>query len=181
MPIYEFYCPTNHRIYSFFARSLAYAARVPRCPDDPSLPLERQISRFAVTGRAKEPQADAAGADDPRLESLMLEMERDFGDLAESENPDPRRLAQMMRRMSAATGESMGGAMEEMLARMERGEDPEKLEEEYGSALDGDGSEAGAGGAGRDDAPNLARAMLARNRRAPTRDPKLYEMSDYCD
>ncbi|MBS0656785.1 MAG: cytochrome C [Verrucomicrobia bacterium] len=178
MPIYEFYCPGNHRIYSFFARSLAYANRVPRCPDDPTLPLQREISRFAVTGRAKEPQADAAG-EDPRMESLMLEMERDFGDLAESENPDPRRMAQMMRRMSAATGEPLGGAMEEMLARMERGEDPEKLEEEYGSALEQDGG--GTADAAGPSAPSLARTMAGRLRSAPARDPKLYEMSEYCD
>lgn len=178
MPIYEFYCPGNHRIYSFFARSLAYSARTPRCPDNPELPLERLISRFAVTGRAKEPAEGGAGEDDPRLEQLMGEMERDFGDLAESANPDPRRLAQMMRRMSAATGEPLGGAMEEMLARMERGEDPEKLEEEYGSSLE----QEDAGGSGPAEALGAVRTLAARaTRRAPTRDPKLYEMAEFCD
>lgn len=181
MPIYEFYCPANHRIYSFFARSLAYAGRVPRCPDDAKLPLERLISRFAVTGRAKEPAGDGASGDDPKMERLMAEMERDFGDMSESENPDPRRLAQMMRRMSEATGEPLGGAMEEMLGRMERGEDPEKLEEEYGSALEQEPSPGGEPAAG-DDATGGLRSLAARAaRRAPHRDPKLYEMSEYCD
>jgi hypothetical protein len=50
----NFYCPDNRKIYSFFARSLAYAGKTPRCPDNPKLRMERMISRFAVTGRAKE-------------------------------------------------------------------------------------------------------------------------------
>ena len=53
MPIYEFYSPETHKIYSFFARSLAYASKTPRCPDKPGAPMERMISKFAVTGRAK--------------------------------------------------------------------------------------------------------------------------------
>ena len=39
MPIYEFYCPDNHRIYSFLARSLALAGRIPRCPENPDYRL----------------------------------------------------------------------------------------------------------------------------------------------
>jgi hypothetical protein len=54
MPIYEFYSPDTNRIYSFFARSLAQGQLTPRCPDNPKARMERMISRFAVTGRAKE-------------------------------------------------------------------------------------------------------------------------------
>ena len=44
-------------------------------------------------------------------------------------NPDPRQLARMMQKMSDLTGEKMPAPMLEMMARMEKGEDPEKLEE----------------------------------------------------
>ena len=54
MPIYEFYSPDTNRIYSFFARSLAQGRLTPHCPDNPRARMERMISRFAVTGRAKE-------------------------------------------------------------------------------------------------------------------------------
>ena len=69
------------------------------------------------------------------MEQAMMEMERDFAGMDES-NPDPRALARMMRKMSDLTGEKMPGTMEEMIQRMEAGEDPEKLEEEYGEALE---------------------------------------------
>ena len=183
MPIYEFYCPDNHKIYSFFARSLAYAGKTPRCPDNPKLRMERMISRFAVTGRAKEmPDVPpGSGADDPRMEGAIAEMEREFGRM-DSENPDPRQMARMMRKMTSMFGEKVPGAMEEMLSRMEAGEDPEKLEEEYSDALDDldQMSEKGSEDREGQDASALE-ARLRRLRHRPKRDPALYEMSEFVD
>ena len=51
MPIYEYYCPDNHKIYSFFAKTLAQGRTTPTCPDDPSYRLVKIMSSFAVTGR----------------------------------------------------------------------------------------------------------------------------------
>src|SRR5215210_2819635 len=100
MPIYEFYCRNNQKIYSFLARSLAYAGKTPRCPENPKFRMERLVSGFAVTGRAKEaPAAGAGGMDDPKMDAAMAEMEREFSTL-DTENPDPKRLAQVMRKMS---------------------------------------------------------------------------------
>lgn len=176
MPIYEFYCPDNHRIYSFFARSLAYSDRTPRCPENPRFRMERMISKFAITGRAKEKPELPRGteADDPRMEAMMAEMEREFGGM-DTENPDPKMLARMMRKMTAMGGGDVPGEVDEMIRRMEAGEDPEKLDEEYGSALDGFdplGGEQGAAG-------EKIRAHLRAMRRQPQRDPQLYEMADY--
>lgn len=144
--------------------------------------MERRLSSFAVTGRAKEDaETQPADFDDPRMEAAMAEMEREMAGMDE-ENPDPKRLAQMMRKMSALTGEKLPAEMEEMMRRMELGEDPEKLEEEYGDLLgDGDPScdgpcSPGESEMGEGDAPSR---LLRSLRRAPRRDPKLYEMSDY--
>ena len=41
MPIYEFYCPDNNRLYTFFARNAEQAARIPLCPDNPGFGMER--------------------------------------------------------------------------------------------------------------------------------------------
>jgi hypothetical protein len=181
MPIYEFFCPKNQRIYSFLARSLAYSDKVPRCPENPKWPLEKMVSKFAITGKAKEksdPAGDDDGMDDPRMEQAMAEMEREFSGLDDMDNPDPRMLGRMMRKMTDLAGEKVPPAMQEMIARLEKGEDPDKLEEEYGDALEGMDDALG------DDAPIEARAAAAtlRRRRAQriTRDPTLYEMSDYC-
>jgi hypothetical protein len=187
MPIYEFYCPENNKIYSFYARSLAYAGTTPRCPDDPKFRMERQFSAFSVTGRAKEkpdgPSGGVDGLDDPRMETAMAEMEREFSGMNE-ENPDPRQLARMMRKMSDLTGEKMPGQMEEMIGRMEKGEDPEKLEEEYGDAFnDMEHPEGGPGPESATEEKSAAgkrlKGELARLRRRPTRDPVLYDMSDF--
>lgn len=178
MPIYEFYCPRTHKIYSFFARSLALAGKTPRCPDNPEYPMERMISSFSFTGRAKEKSETPSGdpAEDARMEQAMMEMEREFAGMDEN-NPDPKALARMMRKMSDLTGEKMPATMEEMIQRMEAGEDPEKLEEEYGDALEDFEPGAGAGEGAEQEGSGKVRARRSR----PQRDPTLYEMADYVD
>jgi hypothetical protein len=187
MPIYEFFCPQTHKIYSFYARSISMAGKTPRCPDNPKYRMERMISSFSFTGRKREERLGAAGEDDaamddPRMERAMAEMERDFSGMDE-ENPDPKQLARMMRKMSSLTGEKLPETMDEMIRRMEAGEDPEKLEAEYGDALEefdpmgsgGDGAAEKEGG--EKNAPRGKRKSLKRRR--IIRDPTLYEMSEY--
>ena len=178
MPIYEYFCPNNRRIYSFFARSLRYADLTPRCPDNPKWKMEKMLSGFAITGRAKEDPAPGSGdeMDDSRMEAAMEAMEKEFGHVADSDNPDPRALARMMRRMGELTGQKMPDQMDEVIARLEKGEDPDKLEEEYGDVFDKfddfEGGSEPSGGEGK---------MKARRKRRVTRDPTLYEMSDFVE
>jgi hypothetical protein len=178
MPIYEFFCPNNRRIYSFFARSLRYSEKTPRCPDNAKWKLEKMISGFAITGRAKEAQAGAEAGDDPKMDAAMEAMEREFGNMGDTDNPDPRALAKMMRRMGELTGQKMPAQMDEVIARLEKGEDPDKLEQEFGDVFDemdgafgGDDGAEGAGASG---------GKRSRRKKRITRDPTLYEMSDYC-
>jgi len=171
MPIYEFYSPDTHKVYSFFARSLAQGKLVPRCPDRPGARMVRMISRFAVTGKATEKSDAAPDPSDPRMERVMAEMEREMSGLDES-NPDPRALGRMMRKMTEATGQAMPKEMEQMIRRLESGEDPEKLEEEFGDAFDGMEMPG-------DDAPAEPGQPAHPRRRAPTRDPALYEIADF--
>ena len=171
-------CIRDSKIYSFFARSLALSGKTPRCPDNPEFKMERMLSSFSFTGRAKEKSETPAGepGEDPRMEQAMMEMEREFSGMDE-ENPDPRALARMMRKMADLTGEKMPGTVEEMIARMEKGEDPEKLEEEYGDALED--FEPGEGGAEGAEAGEKSKHRARRKR--PDRDPTLYEMAEYVD
>ena len=178
MPIYEFFCPSNRRIYSFFAHSMRFADKVPHCPDNPKWKMEKMISAFAITGRAKEKTADAPGGDDfdnAKMEAAMGEMDREFGNVAESDNPDPRALAKMMRRMGEISGQKMPAQMDEVIARLEKGEDPDKLEAEYGDVFDAmDGADDAGAGDGK------AKVKARRTRRV-TRDPKLHDMSEFCE
>ncbi len=188
MPIFEYYSPDKHRIYTFFARSAGMNDRTPRCPDGGSRPLRRVASRFAFVGRARQPGGGMGGdgLDDPGMDAAMREIESEFSGMDEA-NPDPRQLGRMMRRMADLTGEVMPDQFEEMVGRLEAGEDPEKLEDEFGDVLDDDSfmdgnDEAGEGAGGGSRKTGRFRALT--RRRPPRRDPKLYELSDYlgdCD
>ena len=101
MPIYEFYSPDSHRIYSFFARRTLKAGELPLCPDNPKHKMEKMISQFAFTGRAKEPVKkegpEGEGGDmDPRMEREMMKMADEFSKMDEN-NPDPKMLGQIGR------------------------------------------------------------------------------------
>ena len=99
----------------------------------------------------------------------MAEMESEMAGMDEN-NPDPKQLGRLMRKMAEASGQKLPGEMQEMLARLEKGEDPEALEEQFGDALEGMENQEFEG---------AARAILKARKGTPRRDPQLYEMSDY--
>jgi hypothetical protein len=174
MPIYEYYCPDNHRIYQFYARTLAQGKTVPPCPENPRFRMRKMLSSFAVTGPGSGKDVDAApGAagdsgepDDRRLEAAMGEMEREFSGVDEN---DPRAMGRMMRRMSDLTGEKMDGEMEEVVRKLEEGADPDSIGEALGAGAEGEGGVPPKAGA--QDARRRPRAAGT----APRRDPKLYD------
>ena len=180
MPIYEYYCPDNHKIYQFYAKTLAQGQRVPRCPDNPKLRMVKLISPFAVTGKAREAAGGAPGgaaadaaADDPRLEAAMSSMEREFANVDEN---DPRAMGRMMRRMAELTGEPVGGEMEEVVRKLEEGADPDSLEDSMGGLegeAEGPGPDAGTPeeSGGGPPAKRRPRTRL----QPPERDPGLYD------
>lgn len=171
MPIYEFYCPDNHTVYQFLARSLAHGDRVPKCPENPAFKLQKQVSRFAIIGKAREESEGDPfdGLDDSKMEALMANLEGDLG-LLDDENPDPRQLGHFMRKMTDLMGDKVPPELREMVKRLEAGEDPEKLESEFGDV----------GGPDGDALFSQMKRMLAGNR-PPIRNPKLYEMSEWVD
>lgn len=174
MPIYEFYCPDNHRIYQFYARTLAQGRKAPPCPDNPSFRMQKLLSPFAVVGTgqgkgakgAEAPDAAGRGAD-ARMDAAMGEMEREFSGVDEA---DPRAMGRMMRRMADLSGEKIDGEMEEVVRKLEEGADPESLEDRLGEA---------PGGAGEDRPPGPgaaeARHRFRGRRGAPVRDPRLHD------
>ena len=172
MPIYEFYCPDNNRIYQFYARTLAQGTAVPTCPDNPGFRMNRIISAFAVGGKASKAQAapgpGGPGAEgDARMEAAIGEMEREFSGVDEG---DPRAMGRMMRRMAELTGEGIDGDMEEVVRKLEEGADPDSLEEQLGGAPPEEGPEPPAPGT------EAAPAPRPRPRRGtPVRDPRLYD------
>lgn len=134
MPIYEFYCKECHCIYSFFSKTVN-TDKVPVCPKcNTGKPLSRQVSMFAIAGRASEKNEDAdLPFDESKMEKAMALLEKEAGNINED---DPRQAANLMRKLSDMTGMELGDGMNEALRRMEDGEDPDQIEAEMGSILE---------------------------------------------
>ena len=137
MPIYEFYCKACNTIYNFFSRTIN-TEKIPDCPRCKNIKLIRKMSSFAsVSGRKEGGEGDETmpNFDEAKLEKAMNMLADKAGNINEN---DPRQAAMLMKKLSEATGVSMGAGMEEALRRMERGEDPDKIEEEMGDILEGE-------------------------------------------
>ena len=160
MPVYEFLCHRCNRIYSFHSFKVE-STRIPTCPRCGARDLERVPSRFGVGASRKAAAPSATGGagdeEDPRMEREMMKLAAELESMDEN---DPRQMAAAVRRMTELAGEPVTPAMEEMIRRLEAGEDPEKVEEELGDALEDEmGADGGALGGG-----------------APDRDEGLYPM-----
>jgi putative FmdB family regulatory protein len=136
MPIYEFYCHKCDTIYNFFSRTIN-TDKIPTCPRCRRVRLKRRVSLFAtISGRkGDEADGDMPPIDESRMEKAMSMLASEAERINED---DPRQAAQLMRKLTEATGLRMGGGMEEALNRMERGDDPERIEAEMGDLLEGE-------------------------------------------
>lgn len=134
MPIYEFYCGQCNTVYNFFSRTVN-TEKIPFCPTCGTVPLKRQMSVFARITRGRE---ESAGEDMPPLDESRMEkaMAMLAGEMEGIDEEDPRQAVRLMRKLSDMTGLQLGEGMEEALSRMERGEDPEQIEQEMGDLLE---------------------------------------------
>lgn len=133
MPVYEFYCSDCHMIFNFFSRRIN-TDKQPGCPRCGQPDLERQVSKFAISkGRKEEDEHAMPDIDENQLERAMMQLASEADGIDED---DPRQAAQMMRKLYETTGLKLGDGMQEMIRRMEGGEDPEQIEAELGDVLE---------------------------------------------
>lgn len=162
MPIYEFACPRCRIIFSFLSKRIQ-SERKPKCPKCGSARMHKEVSRFAHLKGVEQPKTGLSGEegmdpegggptpdfDDPRVQRVMSEMERDMEHLDEN---NPKHMAHMMRKMKDLLPPGSAPKEIEMaIKRLEAGEDPEKIEEDMGDVLGdfmGGPGGGGAGGAG---------------------------------
>jgi putative FmdB family regulatory protein len=133
MPIYEFYCEKCNTVFSFFSRGIN-TTKIPDCPKCRRA-LRRQMSLFSKVNRGKEEPAEDGmpQLDEAKMEKAMAML---AGEAEKMNEDDPRQAAQLMRKLTDATGLTLGAGMEEALNRLEKGEDPDRIEEEMGDFLE---------------------------------------------
>jgi putative FmdB family regulatory protein len=162
MPISEFACPKCRVIFNFLSKRVN-PDHLPTCPKCGNQTMTKQVSRFAAPTGVKEPVAKPEGEgadeppmpdlDDPRVMRAMSELERDMEHLDEN---NPKHMALMMRKMKdILPAGTMPKEMDIAIKRLEKGEDPEKIEEDMGEVLgdfmggaEGEGDEYGGYGGG---------------------------------
>ncbi|MCE5258677.1 MAG: zinc ribbon domain-containing protein [Chloroflexi bacterium] len=121
MPIYEYHCLNCRRRFSRLLLSYSAATSyTPQCPYCHSTTVQRLISRvYNLKGESTE--ASDAASDDA---------------LADFDENDPRSMGRMMRRMSEESGEDMGPEFNEVVHRLESGQDPEQIERDLPNLAD---------------------------------------------
>lgn len=163
MPIYEFYCDNCNTIFNFFSRTINTKKR-PKCPQCKTCILNRQMSSFAITGRASEDgDMDDLPVDEGKMEQAMQML---AGEAENVNEDDPKQAADLMRKLTHMTGLELGEGMEEALQRMEKGDDPEQIEADMGDLLENE------------DPFQLGTKKRAKGeaRPAPARDETLYDL-----
>ncbi len=112
MPAYDYVCQSCRRRVTLRYRSIAdYEAAVPTCPHCGGTALTRRIKRVRVLK-----------GDEARL--MGLDEDATLDDL---DDADPATMGRFMRRMADQMGEDMGDEFNEVVSRLEKGEDPDQI------------------------------------------------------
>ena len=122
MPRYDYRCQSCKKLSVIFQTYAEYGQKKVTCPHCGSPELQRLIGRVRF-----------ARSEESRLDELSDPS--DWGDFDEN---DPRSMARMMRKMGNELGEDMPGEFDEVVDRLEAGEDPDAIEESMPD-LGGDG------------------------------------------
>jgi putative FmdB family regulatory protein len=112
MPTYEYRCQDCAKRANIYQSYEEYGRVGVTCPHCGSEQLQRLIGRVRV-----------ARSEGERLDSLT-DPDR-WGDL---DQEDPRQIGRMMREMSREMGEDMPPEFDEVVDRLEAGEDPDEIE-----------------------------------------------------
>jgi putative FmdB family regulatory protein len=133
MPIYEFYCKRCNTIYNFLSKT-ANTSKIPLCPTCKKEKLIRQMSVFAALSGGEKPEEKHPldGLDEKKVEKELAKI---AAEAEKIKDDDPRAAAQLMRRFTDKTGIKMGDNFYEALRRIEKGEDPDKVELEMADDL----------------------------------------------
>lgn len=122
MPTYQYICHHCKKRFEVYLTYAEYGQAEVNCPACHSTNVRRRIGRIRI-----------ARTEESRLEDLA-----DPSSLDGIEE-DPKALGRLMRKMGNELGEEMGPEFDEVVSRLEKGQDPEEIERELpdlGSGFD---------------------------------------------
>ena len=122
MPSYDYRCANCSKRSVIYQTYEEYGEMPIECPYCGSKDLHRIIGRIRI-----------AKSEDSRLEDLSDPSR--WGDFDEN---DPKSMAKMMRKMGHELGEDMPAEFDEVVDRLEAGDDPEQIEKDMPDLGSGD-------------------------------------------
>jgi len=136
MPNYRYNCLNCNKRFEVFMTYDEYGQSAVVCPKCRSQKVQRRIERIRF-----------ARSEDSRLDDLA------DPSMLEGLEDDPRALGKMMRQMSREVGEDMGPELNEVIDRLESGQNPEDIEAAMPDLAEGLGEGPGSslGGFGDDE------------------------------
>ncbi len=114
MPSYDYRCTNCNKRSVIYQPYEEYGKTPVECPHCGGKDLHRIIGRIRI-----------AKSEDSRLEDLSDPSS--WGDFDEN---DPKSMAKMMRKMGNELGEDMPAEFDEVVDRLEAGDDPEQIEKD---------------------------------------------------
>ena len=172
MPLYEFYCEPCHTIFTFRSPRVD-TVTVPLCPRC-TAKLKREVSAFShlVRGSVQEgPETETGGEDETdRMDRVLSQMGERMQEL-EDDDADPRDAVKVMKDLASAGGLHFNKEVREAMARIEAGEDPEKIDEEFSEVFDTENPFS-------DEEEDTGKAGVGwlRRLRGPKRDPTWHDL-----
>ncbi|MDY6847336.1 MAG: FmdB family zinc ribbon protein [Chloroflexota bacterium] len=123
MPTYEYHCEECHERFAVFLSYSEYDQAEVHCPKCGGDKVRRRIGRIRI-----------AKSEESRMENLV-----DPSSLEGIED-DPKAMGRLMRQMQSELGEDVGPEFDEVISRLEKGQDPAQIEKEMPELADlGDG------------------------------------------
>ena len=119
MPTYDYRCLDCQKRFEIYMTYAEYGEKSVCCPACESEQVRRRIGRIRL-----------AKSEDSRLENMV-----DPANLSGIED-DPKALGKLMRQMSSEMGEDAGPEFDEVVSRLEKGQDPEQIEREMPELAD---------------------------------------------
>lgn len=113
MPTYTYRCEACHTNFEVALSYAEYDRAEVICPNCGSQNVRRRITRIRI-----------AKSEDVRLEEMV-----DPSQLSGIED-DPQALGRLMRKMGSEMGEKMDPEFDEVVSRLESGQDPEQISKE---------------------------------------------------